>query len=146
MEATPSTVLSAFKAMLDEEFGSAKVTRPGAGDTSKPTRMEPGGLVVMRDGDPGDPEVILSPQRWIYTHRIGLEIAPFQADDPRAALTTMLKPFAARIARDPFLGGLADWMEAEAPNTDQVDTLGAPSLTWATVDVLVTYTTSNPLG
>lgn len=146
MEATPSIVLARFKAMLDEVFSGAKVTRPGAGDTGKPTRMEPGGLVVMRDGDAGDPEVILSPLRYIYTHRIVLEIAPFQNDDAREALRVMLVPFAARIGRDPFLGGLADFIEVEAPNTDQVDTLGAPSLAWAEVGVLVTYTTSNPLG
>jgi len=58
----------------------------------------------------------------------------------------MLAPLAASITADPFLGGLADWMEAEAPVTDDSDVVGAPTLNWATVGVLVTYTTSNPLG
>lgn len=146
MEVTPSAVSAAFEALVRSSFYGPDVRRPGRGDTSKPTTLPPGGLVIMREGDPGEPEVLFSPQRWTYDHRFVLEIAPYPGVDPVQALATMLAPFAAAISADPHLGGLADWISAEQPSFDDTDTAGAPTLIWAELGVVVTYTTANPLG
>jgi hypothetical protein len=36
---------------------------------AKAERLPPGGLAVIRDGDPGEPEVSLSPLSYLYSHR-----------------------------------------------------------------------------
>ena len=142
MITTPSAVLAAIEALVRATMLNAKFTRGAA----KPSSMAPGGHVVMNDGVAGDPEVTLSPTLYTYTHRVGLSVAPFPGADPRAALTIMLAPLAAAVVADPFLGGLADYMEFETPDTDETETLGASGLNWADVGLLVTYTTANPLG
>lgn len=33
-----------------------------------------GGLIILRDGDPGDPEVILSPVTYLWEHQTEIEV------------------------------------------------------------------------
>lgn len=138
-------VLQAVLAMIEAAFQYAKVTRLGV-STAKPARMEPGGLVVMRDGDAGDPEPMLGVRAYTYTRRISVEMAPYPSDDPAAALAILLAPFRTAIEADRFLGGLADWMEASPPVADENEVLGAAPFYWAEVGLFVTYTTTDPLG
>ena len=39
-----------------------------------PERLPAGGLVILRDGDPGTPEVTLSPLTYHYEHRAEIEV------------------------------------------------------------------------
>ncbi len=39
-----------------------------------PERVPAGGLVILRDGEPGEPEVTLSPVRYHWQHRAELEV------------------------------------------------------------------------
>mgnify|MGYP001142068807 CR=1 FL=1 len=39
-----------------------------------PERISPAGLMILRDGDPGDPAVTLSPLAYHYQHRAELEV------------------------------------------------------------------------
>ena len=39
-----------------------------------PERIPPAGLLILRDGDPGDPAVTLSPLTYHYQHRSDLEV------------------------------------------------------------------------
>lgn len=64
-------VLEAIKGLVAGALPSAKVERNAA----KPERIPSGGLAIIRDGDPGDPEVLLSPLTYVYTHRVPIEIA-----------------------------------------------------------------------
>jgi len=54
-------VIEAIVALVDAALPAAKVERNAA----KPERIPPGGLVIVRDSDPGEPEVILSPLTYI---------------------------------------------------------------------------------
>ena len=38
-----------------------------------PERLPADGLLILRDGEPGDPEVTLSPLRYHYQHRAEIE-------------------------------------------------------------------------
>ena len=38
-----------------------------------PTKVPADGLLILRDGDPGEPEVTLSPTRYHYQHRAEIE-------------------------------------------------------------------------
>jgi hypothetical protein len=135
-------VLGGVEALARDAFGQAKFTRGG----SKPTRADPAGNVVMRDGDPGEPEVLMSPRTWIYTRPISLEIAPYLGGDAQETVARMLVPLRDAINQNPTLSGLCDWIEPVAPVPDEADVAGAETLTWFTVDLLVTYATNNPLG
>jgi hypothetical protein len=72
------------------------------------------GLLILRDGDPGDPEVTLSPLRYHYQHRTEIE-AVVQGTDRDASFDTLIASAGAALAADRTLGGLCDWIEAEAP-------------------------------
>lgn len=96
----------------------------------------------MFDGDPGEPEITLSPLAYTYRHRVRFEIIPpagVEAD-------VFIQPIGPAIEADRYLGGKADWLEAEAPLIDADDILGAETLETVPLDIIVTYTTSSPLG
>src|SRR5581483_6574314 len=113
----------------------------------KPERIPPGGLVIVRDGDPGEPEIVLSPLTHLYTHRIPLEIAAFGSQTLTASqvLDQMLSAIGTAVEADRTLGGLCDFVEPEAPNADDLETTGALAGRWAEAALLATYATTNPL-
>ena len=48
-----------------------------------PERIPATGLIILRDGKPGDPEVTLSPMTYFYEHRAGLGAMPCLMRWPR---------------------------------------------------------------
>ena len=40
-----------------------------------PEKIPPNGLLIVRDGDPGEPEVLLSPLSYFWEHRAIVEVA-----------------------------------------------------------------------
>ncbi len=112
-----------------------------------PERVPAGGLVILRDGEPGEPEVTLSPVRYHYEHRAELEIV-VQGKTPAdrdAAFDALTSAIGAALAADRTLGGLCDWVEAEAPRPVDLPVEGAASLKAAVVPVILHYTTADPL-
>ncbi|HOB21799.1 MAG TPA: acyl-CoA transferase, partial [Bacillota bacterium] len=65
---TRETVLTALQALLQPL--AALVLR----DDVLPERIPTAGLIILRDGQPGEPEVTLSPLRYHYQHRAELEV------------------------------------------------------------------------
>lgn len=113
-----------------------------------PERIPTGGLLILRDGDPGTPEVTLSPLQYHFEHRAEIE-AIVQGKTPTdrdAAFDTLLQSLGAVITVDRTLGGLCDWVEAEAPQPLDLPVEGAEGLKAAIVPVILTYTTADPLG
>lgn len=114
----------------------------------KPERLTAGNLVILRDGEPGEPEIDLSPLTYNFAHRIPLEIAAY-ADDPAEryeALDALLRPIGAAVAADRTLGGLCDFLEVEAPDTGDAETDGAEPFRWADVVIVAHYATTDPLN
>lgn len=110
-----------------------------------PEGVPPGGLLILRDGEPGEPEVTLSPLQYHYQHRAEIE-AVVQGTDREAAFDTLCASIGAAIAADRTLGGLCDWIEAEAPRPVDLPVEGAASLKAAVIPVILHYTTSDPLA
>lgn len=113
-----------------------------------PERVPTGGLIILRDGDPGDPEVLLSPLLYLYDHRAEIEVV-VQAGDPAArdaALDTLLASIGAALAADRTLGGLCDWIKPEAPKPVDLPIEGAATLKAAIVPVVLTYATADSIG
>ena len=95
-----------------------------------PERVPVEGLLILRDGEPGEPEVTLSPLAYHYQHRAEIE-AVVRGAARDAAFDTLCASVGATIAADRTLGGLCDWVEAEAPRPVDLPVEGAPSDTRA---------------
>jgi hypothetical protein len=137
-------VLDGIKALIASALPNAEVKR----NLAKPDRIAPGGLAIIRDGDPGEPEVILSPLIYIYTHRIPVELAAYEtsSESREQVLDGMLGAIGLAVMNDRTLGGLCDFMEAEAPATDDVETAGARPGRWADAAIIAVYGTADPLN
>ena len=137
------TILQALLAVLQAVPGPAVLR--GA---ILPERIPTGGLLVLRDGDPGTPDVTLSPLQYHFEHRAEVEVI-VQGKTPAdrdAAFDVLLAKLATAIITDRTLGGLCDWAEAEAPQPVDLPVEGAEALKAAIVPVILTYTTAAPLG
>ncbi|MDT8858478.1 acyl-CoA transferase [Paracoccaceae bacterium Fryx2] len=134
------TILTMLQARLQSL--AATVLR----DEVLPERIPPAGLVILRDGQPGEPEVTLSPLRYHFQHRAELEVIVQAANDRAAAFDSLIAAIGTALAADRTLGGLCDWVEAEAPASVDLPVDGAVSLKAAVVTVLLHYTTADPLG
>jgi hypothetical protein len=139
MPSTRETILAALHTRLQSL--AAPVLR---GDVL-PERIPSTGLIILRDGKPGDPEVTLSPLTWFYEHRAELEVA-IQAGTGRDALFDALTASIGTVlAADRTLGGLCDWVEAEAPEPIDLPIEGAAALKAAVIIVVLHYATTDPL-
>ncbi len=137
------TILQALLAAL-QTMPAATVLR----EEVLPERLPFAGLVILRDGDPGTPEVTLSPLQYHYEHRVEVEVI-VQGKTAAARATvfdTLLQTIGTALASDRTLGGLCDWLEAQAPQPVDMPVEGAAALKAATIPVILTYTTDDPLG
>ena len=134
------TILTMLQARLQSLAGT--VLR----DKVLPERIPPAGLVILRDGQPGEPEVTLSPLRYHFQHRAELEVIVQAANDRATAFDSLIAAIGTALAADRTLGGLCDWVEAEAPASVDLPIEGAVSLKAAVITVVLHYTTTGPLA
>ena len=64
-----------------------------------PERVPAEGLLILRDGEPGEPEVTLSPPRYHYRHRAEIE-AVVRGADSDAAFDSLTASIGAALAAD----------------------------------------------
>ena len=132
------TILTALYARL-----SMLPARALRGDVL-PERIPTEGLLILRDGEPGEPEVTLSPLAYHYQHRAEIE-AVVQGPDRDADFDTLTASIGAALTEDRTLGGLCDWVEAEAPQPVDLPVDGGTSLKAAVITLVLHYTTADPL-
>ena len=134
------TILTMLQARLQSL--AATVLR----DEVLPERIPPAGLVILRDGQPGEPEVTLSPLRYPFQHRAEVEVIVQAANDRATTFDSLIAAIGTALAADRTLGGLCDWVEAEAPASVDLPIEGAASLKAAVITVVLHYTTTGPLA
>jgi hypothetical protein len=110
-----------------------------------PERVPALGLLILRDGEPGEPEVTLSPLSYHYQHRAEIE-AVVQGPDRDVLFDTLTASIGAVLAADRTLGGLCEWVEAKAPQPVDLPVEGAASLKAAVIPVVLHYSTADPLA
>ena len=115
-------------------------------DEVLPERIPPAGLIILRDGQPGEPEVTLSPLRYHYQHRAELEVVVKAGTGRASAFDTLIAAIGTTLEIDRTLGGLCDWVEPEAPASVDLPIEGAAALKAAIVTVVLHYTTNGPLA
>jgi len=111
-----------------------------------PERIPPSGLMILRDGIPGEPGVTLSPLMYHYQHRAELEVIVQTGEERDARFDRLIGRIGAAIAADRSLRGLCDWVEAEAPEPVDLPVEGAATLKAAVVPIILHYATSDPLA
>ena len=113
-----------------------------------PEKVPAAGLVILRDGDPGEPDVTLNPRTEFYSHRV--EIEAYVPRDPsgggEAALDALLGAIRTALRIDPSLGGLAENLTPSAPETGALAIEGAAPILTARLTVIVDYLVSDPLA
>ena len=77
-----------------------------------PERVPPAGLMILRDGNPGEPSVTLSPLTYHYRHRAELEVIVQLTSNRDSLYDALAAQIGAVIAADRTLQGLCDWVEA----------------------------------
>lgn len=137
-------VLQGLRALVAAAVPDADI-RGFEGDTTKPQRIGAGGTIIGHPGDPGDPDVDLSPLCYNYEHVLYLEVTgPGGKAGP--ALDAMLKALGEAIRANRSLGGLCCWLEAQAPDRNDRTTDAVQTTNWATVPIVAQYSTPDPLA
>lgn len=134
-------VLSALHDQLQAIPGGIAVLR----NASLPERIPDAGLLILRDGTPGEPEVTLSPLRYHYEHRAEIE-AFVRGTGLDAAFDALTSAVGTVLATDRTLSGLCDWVEPEAPEPADLPVEGATMIRAAVLIVTLHYTSTDPLA
>lgn len=112
-----------------------------------PEAIPAAGLVVVHDGDPGEPEVTMSPLTWHYEHRAEIDVfvEAQTSDATDAAFDAVKAAIGAALAADRTLGGACDWAEAMAPKQSELPLYGAEPVKAGTIPVMLHYAATDPL-
>ena len=113
-----------------------------------PSSVPAAGLVILRDGDPGEPDVTLNPRTEFFSHRAEIEAFITQPVESggEAALDALLAEIGAALATDRSLGGLAENLVWSAPETSVLAIEGAAPILTARITVTIEYLVSDPLA
>ena len=135
-------VLSALFTLLQGIGGGTIVQR----NEALPERIPAAGLLMLRDGTPGEAEVTLSPLRYHWQHRAEVEVFVRGSSGLELAFDALAERIGHAIAADRTLGGLCDWIETDAPEPADLAGEGAPTIRAAVLILPLHYTSNDPLG
>jgi hypothetical protein len=145
MPSTSETILQTLFVTLSVQMPpTAKLLR----NTTIPDRIPAGGLAILRDGDPGEPDVLLSPAQYIYDHRAEVDVIVdgTNATARDVAFDALKLAIGTTLASNRTLGGRCDYVLAEAPAPVDLTVEGAAGMKAATIGVILSYATDDPLS
>jgi hypothetical protein len=137
-------VLGALRAVLETVPGAAV-----ARNSVLPEKIPDGGLIILRDGEPGEPEQALGGfGSTYYQHAVEVEVYVEEGDASArdAAFDALLQQIGAVLEADPTLGGLAFGLTYGRPEAAIEAVAGAPAIKAATLTVTVDYESDAPLS
>ncbi len=114
-------------------------------NTALPARIPAAGCLILRDGKPGAPEVVLSPLTYCYQHRAEIEVLVDNPGNRDGVFDALARQIGTLIAGHRTLGGRCEWIEAEAPEPVDLVVDGAEPIKAAVIVVVLHYTTADPL-
>lgn len=136
-------VLLALLALLNTITGPTV-----ARNEAVPQRIPSGGLLVLRDGDPGEPERVLGgvPNLY-YTHEIDVEVYVQSgvAATRDSAMDTLLTAIDTKLAANLTLGGLVYGMTYSRPANGVEGVEGAPTIKSCSISITVDYESSTSI-
>jgi hypothetical protein len=137
-------VLDALKALL-ETVPNAVVDR----NSVLPEKAPGGGLIIVRDGDPGEPEQAFGGfGSAYYQHAVEIEVYVGEGDAAArdAAFDSLLQQIGTALEADPTLGGLVFGLTYGRPEPSIEAVAGAPAIKTATLTMTVDYESDAPLS
>jgi hypothetical protein len=140
----PEAILEALKGLLGPVPGTV-VER----NSVLPEKIPAGGLIILRDGAPGEPEQALGGfGSTYYQHAVEIEVYVEEGDAAvrDAAFDALLQQIGAALETDPTLGGLAFGLIYGRPEASIEAIAGAPAIKSGTLTVTVDYETAAPLA
>ena len=144
MASKTEQILTALTTRL-RTLSKVKVER----NTAVPERIPRGGLIVLRDGDPGEPEQALGGIGSVYyAHTVEIEVYVENGDAAArdAAFDALVQKIGPALDADPTLGGLAFGMTYARPEVDTEAVVGALAVKTGTIECVIEYETATPLG
>lgn len=105
------------------------------------------GIVMLRDGKQGEPEVILSPPICIFKHETEVEVIvqAVKPEDRDKKLDEILEQIGVLLSSDVTLYGLTDYVYPKPPEIIDEYIEGAPTMKAAVIPVVLEYSTTNAL-
>src|SRR5918994_3534723 len=137
-------VLDALKALL-QTVPDASIER----NSVLPEKVPAGGLIILRDGDPGEPDQALGGfGSTYYQHAVEIEVYVETGDAVArdAAFDALLQQIGVVLEADLTLGGLAFGLTYGRPEPAIEAVAGAPAIKSATLSVTVDYESDAPLS
>jgi hypothetical protein len=114
-----------------------------------PEKIPNGGLIILRDGDPGEPEQALGGfGNAYYQHAVEVEVYVEEGDATArdAAFDDLLQQIGVALEANPSLGDLTFGMTYGRPEPAIEAVAGAPAIKTATLTVTVDYESDAPLS
>lgn len=112
-----------------------------------PQKIPPEGMVFLRDGNMGEPEVLLSPPLFIYQHAVELEVIVQDAKPAErdVVLDQILVKIGGLLDDNPTLGGAVDYLHLGSPDFILEAIEGASAFKAAVVPVVLEYASKTSL-
>lgn len=112
-----------------------------------PQVVPAGGLIILRDGDPGEPDVTLNPRTEFFSHHVEIEAFVTQpvGGGGESVLDALLAAIGIALAVDCGLGGLAENLYWSAPEVSVLTIEGAAPILAARITVTIEYLVSDSL-
>lgn len=121
----------------------------GIDDEAPADRIPPEGRAVVAAGDPGEPEIDLSPVTYNYQHSIPVQISALPDLDRHLTaiqvLDERIELIADAVEADRTLGGLVEYLDGASPSLDDIYTSGSATAATAELMLVATYATTKPL-
>ena len=137
-------ILKKLQSVLQGGLTGVSVVR----NESLPVKIPAAGLVILRDGDPGEADFIHSPPTWFYEHRAEVEVYVDLATAAQrdATFDGIKLKIAAALAGNRTLDGLVDYAVGENPAPLELSQEGVPGVKAGVIVILLPYDTSDPLA
>lgn len=105
------------------------------------------GIVMLRDGKQGEPEIILSPPMCIFKHEAEVEVIvqAVKPEDRDKKLDEILVQIGVLLSSDVTLRGLTDYVYPKPPEILEEFIEGAPTMKAAVIPIILEYSTTNVL-
>ena len=112
-----------------------------------PVKIPDNGLVVLRDGDIGEPDILLSPACYVFHHKAEIEVLIQQVEDSDndAKLDSILDAIGLILKVDVTLSGLIDYMHADPPEFIEQPVDGGLTIKGAVVPIVLEYVSDSNL-
>lgn len=137
-------ILNALKTALEDGL-AAKIERNAA----LPEKIPGSGLLILRDGAPGEPEQSLGGFGGAYCRQdaeIEIYVENGDAAARDAAFDALLQQIGIVLDADPTLGGLVFGMTYSRPEIDTEAVIGGPAIKAGTLIVAIEFEADTALG